>query len=68
MFVLVSVPVCVFIRQWVGNVFSGQQEESPEQVKDAAGAQEEEGGSQRDARLMQQLKETTRSLTQYEMV
>ena len=43
------VPVCVVIRQRVGNVVSGQQEESPEQVNDAAGGQEEEGGAERDA-------------------
>ena len=46
------VPVCVVIRQRVGNVGSGHQEESPEQVNDAAGGQEEEGGEERDAGLV----------------
>lgn len=40
------------IRQGVGYVDSGQQEESPEQVNKAAGGQEEEGGAERDASLM----------------
>lgn len=40
------------IRQRVGNGFSGQQEESPEQVNDATGRQKEEGIVERDARLL----------------
>lgn len=54
------IPICVVIRQWVGNELSWQQEESPEQVNDAATGEKEEGGVERDARLIQQLQENTR--------
>lgn len=40
------------IRQRVRNEFSGQQEESPEQVNDTTGGQKEEGAAQRDAGLV----------------
>lgn len=53
------VPISVAIRQRVGDEFPGQQEESPEQVNDTAGGQEEEGGAEGDARLVQQLQEKT---------
>ena len=63
------VPVCVVIRQRVGDAASGQQEESPEEVDDTTGGQEEEGGAERDANLVQQLQEkTSRSSLQHEMV
>lgn len=54
------VPICEVIRQWVGDELFGQQEESPEQVNDAATGEKEEGGAERDARLIQQLQEKTR--------
>lgn len=49
------IPVCVVIRKRVRNEFSGQQEESPEQVNETTGRQKEEGTAQRDAGLVQQL-------------
>lgn len=46
------IPVCVAIRQGVGDQFSRKQEESPEQVNDAERGDKEEGGQERDARLV----------------
>jgi len=51
-----SVPVRVVLRQRVGDVVSGHQEDGPEEAAgEAAGGQAEEGGAERDAGLMQQL-------------
>lgn len=45
-------PVCVAIRQRVGDESSGQQEEGPEQVNDAKGGQKDEGGTEGNTNLM----------------
>lgn len=46
------IPVCVVIGQRIGDELLGQQEESPEQVNDAAGGEEEEGSAKADAKLV----------------
>lgn len=49
------VPVGEVLRQRVGDVGFGHQQEGPQQVDDAAGGQDKEGRAQRDSLLMQNL-------------